>query len=174
MNKVISILLLTALAAPAQARMYQWIDPDTGTTQLSGKPPAWYRSGAEGPRVFVFENGRVIDDTGIALPEGETERLRQEALLQAEKDRAAALEKLLQARRQKAAMALAEDDGEVVVETPVAQAPAPSADASPGGPDAAGPTAEELRALIEQYELMRTLNARQVVEETEAAAPPAE
>jgi len=27
-----------------QAQMYQWTDPESGTTQLSGKPPAWYRS----------------------------------------------------------------------------------------------------------------------------------
>src|SRR5690554_7481361 len=47
-----------------RSRMYQWIDPDTQTTQLSGKPPTWYRSAEGGPRVLVFEKGLMVDDTG--------------------------------------------------------------------------------------------------------------
>jgi hypothetical protein len=60
--------------------MYQWVDPDNGTTQLSGKPPVWYRSGENGPRIFVFDKGRVIDDTAIEVSAAERNRLRQQAL----------------------------------------------------------------------------------------------
>jgi hypothetical protein len=63
------ILLCMLQIMPVAARMYQWNDPATGTTQLSGAPPAWYRSGETGPRVFVFERGRLIDDTGVAVDE---------------------------------------------------------------------------------------------------------
>jgi len=51
-----------ALAAP----MYQWTDPQTGSVQLAGHPPPWFRTGAPGPRVRVFEHGKVVDDTAYA------------------------------------------------------------------------------------------------------------
>ncbi len=57
-----AVCLLASGAAVAE-RMYQWLDPATGTMQLAGAPPAWYVNGAAGPRVRVFENGRVIEDT---------------------------------------------------------------------------------------------------------------
>ena len=78
------IILCLCCSTPVAARMYQWVDPQTGTTQLSGKPPPWYRSGDRGPRVYVFDNGKVIDDTGIRVSDSERERLRNEALLSAE------------------------------------------------------------------------------------------
>jgi len=80
-------LILGLASLPAQARMYQWIDPDTGTTQLSGKPPVWYRSAENGPRVIVFEKGKVIDDTSISIPDAQREVLRMEALTRVEEDR---------------------------------------------------------------------------------------
>lgn len=73
----LSIVLLAAL--PAQARMYQWVNPHSGRTQMSGKPPAWYRSDQPGPRVFVFENGRLIDDTGREVTAAERAALRSAA-----------------------------------------------------------------------------------------------
>jgi hypothetical protein len=77
------IALVVALAAaPASARVYQWVDPDSGNVYLSGSPPAWYRSGARGPRVLVFERGKVVDDTGRETSEEEAIALREEALLQ--------------------------------------------------------------------------------------------
>ena len=62
--------------------MYQWIDPVTGSIQMSGKPPAWYRSSWEGPRVRVLENGRLIDDTAITVSGDEMQALREEAFRQ--------------------------------------------------------------------------------------------
>ncbi len=72
-------VLLCGLPGVAAARMYQWADAQTGTVQLSGAPPAWYRGAQPGPRVFVFENGRLIDDTARALPAPEAALLRATA-----------------------------------------------------------------------------------------------
>lgn len=71
--------LLLACAAPASARMYQWVDAQTGTVQLSGTPPSWYRGAQPGPRVFVFENGRLVDDTARELPAERAALLRATA-----------------------------------------------------------------------------------------------
>jgi hypothetical protein len=75
----VSICLCCLSIAPAAARMYQWQNPATGTTQLSGTPPAWYRGADHGPRVFVFENNQLIDDTGIAVSAAQAGTLRAEA-----------------------------------------------------------------------------------------------
>lgn len=83
------------------ARMYQWVEPDTGTTQLSGKPPAWYRSDSGGPRVLVFEDGRLIDDTAIEVARELRRDLRKRAFIIAEQDRQLAKEKLVRAREMK-------------------------------------------------------------------------
>lgn len=78
----LSVAVLAALlawSAAVSARMYQWVDVDTGTVQLSGSPPAWYRGNERGPRVFVFENGRLVDDTARSLPAEEAAQLRAAA-----------------------------------------------------------------------------------------------
>ena len=64
-----SLALCLILTAPVEAWMFQWTHPAMGTVQLSGKPPAWYRGNEPGPRVFVFDNGELIDDTAVAVPE---------------------------------------------------------------------------------------------------------
>jgi hypothetical protein len=87
-----------------QAQMYQWADPETGTTQLSGKPPAWYRSAEGGPRVFVFNRGKIVDDTGIEVSDGKRISLRTKAFIDAEEDRVAANQKAMEAAKLKAAM----------------------------------------------------------------------
>ncbi len=87
-----------------QAQMYQWTDPETGTTQLSGKPPAWYRSGEGGPRVFVFNRGKIVDDTGIKISDEKRISLRTQAFIRAEKDTVAAQQKATEAAKLKAAM----------------------------------------------------------------------
>jgi hypothetical protein len=81
MNKVILLLALGCLAVSfeAAARMYQWLDSASGNVRLSGDPPPWYRSDRAGPRTLVFENGRIIDDTAIAVPPDDREALRQSA-----------------------------------------------------------------------------------------------
>jgi hypothetical protein len=81
-HKILYLFSITALMVwgdAVEARMYQWINPASGRTQLSGKPPAWYRGKTEGPRVFVFENGRLIDDTAREVSETERQSLRTQA-----------------------------------------------------------------------------------------------
>jgi len=162
MKQILLLIVLLQFSNIALARMYQWVDPDTGTTQLSGKPPTWYRSEEVGPRVIVYENGRIVDDTGIRLSASESESLRQQALISVEMDRASAMEKLQQARQQKATLDFlkrGEEPIEVVPETPVEQPVEETVQ-----PVDSGPTAEELRALIDQYEQMKTEDARQLLE----------
>ncbi|MGH8479543.1 MAG: hypothetical protein ACREXK_08220 [Gammaproteobacteria bacterium] len=67
------------VSVPVSARMYQWVNPGTGTTQWSGRPPAWYRGSQRGPRVLVFDDGRLIDDTARRVPDAEREVLRTQA-----------------------------------------------------------------------------------------------
>ena len=75
-------ILLALLAGPASARLYQWVDPETRHVYLSGSPPAWYRSGGKGPRVLVFDNGKLVDDTGREASEEEARALREQAAVQ--------------------------------------------------------------------------------------------
>ena len=82
------------LSFEAEARMYQWIDPVTGSIQMAGKPPAWYRSSWSGPRVRVLENGQLIDDTAIEVSEDEMLALREEAFRQFENQELEALKRL--------------------------------------------------------------------------------
>lgn len=107
----IFLLLLSSLA---EARMYQWVEPGVETTQLSGKPPAWYRSSSGGPRIFVFENGRLIDDTGVEVSDEVRQRLRQEAFIMAEEDRQKAKEKIAKANKLKEKFAKTEQQQEEV------------------------------------------------------------
>lgn len=80
MRRIVLLICCYCLAvAPAAARMYQWRNPATGTTQLSGTPPAWYRGTDAGPRVYVFENNALVDDTGVAVSDAEREALRAAA-----------------------------------------------------------------------------------------------
>ena len=170
MTRIVITVVLSLCCMPVSAaRMYQWVDPDTGTTQLSGKPPVWYRAVEPGPRTFVFEKDRIVDDTGISLSERERERLRQQALLDAEEEREAAREKLLQAKRIKAAFdqkqGAEEEQNETVdsgepVTTVAAEEPT-----SPPLPDAGEMSAEEMRALISAWELQQAERARELVQQ---------
>lgn len=77
----IAALLLSVLGgmpSSAVARMYQWVDPVTHSVQLSGTPPAWYRAD-DGPRVLVYERGRVIDDTARPVEPARRAELRARA-----------------------------------------------------------------------------------------------
>ncbi|MEQ8231029.1 MAG: hypothetical protein RLW61_16270 [Gammaproteobacteria bacterium] len=67
------------LTATADAQMYQWTNPSTGSVQLSGTPPAWYRASTPGPRTFVFADGRLVDDTAIMVSELQRRALREQA-----------------------------------------------------------------------------------------------
>ncbi len=76
------VVAIFALATPAHARMYQWVDAGSGNVRLSGEPPPWYRSGERGPRVLVFEDGRLVDDTAINLPPEQRKAYREAAFLE--------------------------------------------------------------------------------------------
>ncbi len=113
------LILMIIFSVDVNARMYQWVEPDTGTTQLSGKPPAWYRSDATGPRVLVFENGRLIDDTAVAVDDDVRFSMRQQALIQAESDQAAAKDKL--ARSNKLKQQYEQEEVETLDAEPIAE-----------------------------------------------------
>jgi len=74
-----AILTGTLCIHDAQARMYQWANPGSGTVQLSGSPPPWYRSTVAGPRVLVFDNGQLVDDTAVSVADDRRLALRANA-----------------------------------------------------------------------------------------------
>lgn len=76
---IVAVVLGLILAAPAAARMYQWVSPGSGRVQLAGSAPAWYRGLTVGPRVLVFENGELIDDTALTVSELQRVELRAAA-----------------------------------------------------------------------------------------------
>ncbi|RKZ35285.1 MAG: hypothetical protein DRQ37_06780 [Gammaproteobacteria bacterium] len=98
------LLPLLLLATTAEARLYQWTNPQTGSAQLSGAPPSWYRSPAGGPRILVYDQGQLIDDTAVALPSENSEILRKQAFRELEQQRQnQALKRLEQAAKREAA-----------------------------------------------------------------------
>lgn len=97
----ILLILLLFSSIPVEARMYQWLDAETGTTQLSGKPPTWYRSDQSGPRIFVFDGGKIVDDTGIKVSEEHRELLRQRAYDIAAEESILARAKAIEALKEK-------------------------------------------------------------------------
>jgi hypothetical protein len=170
--RILFVILLLSLAAPVAARMYQWVDPDTDTPQLSGKPPVWYRSREGGPRVLVFDRDKLVDDTGVAVSEPEREQLRQDALIQAERDQAALNERLLEAKRMQAVLDRNRPPEE---EAPVEEAPpvpAPEAVTAPApAPQDENSTVEAMRALVEQWDARRTDQARELAKGVEGDKP---
>ena len=164
-------IILVVFSSTASARMYQWVDPESGSTQLSGKPPMWYRSAEKGPRVFVFENSRVIDDTNIEVSDSEREKLRQEAFLQAEKDREKAKQKLMEARRLDAELALknappkgSEEPLPEIIEDPIEEDMAEmEKPPEPSGDEDA--TMEAMKKLIADWEKVQTDRARNVLQQ---------
>ena len=170
----ILFILLLSYSATISARMYQWVDPESGTTQLSGKPPMWYRSAQSGPRVFVFEKSKVIDDTGIEVSVLESERLRQRAFLQADEDRELAREKLLESKRldaalmqKQAALAKDEEQKEPLVEEFIEEE---VPEALPAASKEEPTTIEQMRKLIADWEKATTEKARGLLDIP--AAPP--
>lgn len=150
--------------------MYQWVDPATRITQLSGKPPVWYRSSKGGPRVIVFENNRVVDDTSIAVSAVEQERLRRQAFLEAETSRESAKEKLLQAKRLQAISELMstakdEDAAETPAATQQAAVPVPIVKNATAPPDVSNTAVvDQMRKLIEDWEKKNAESAKAVIE----------
>lgn len=81
--RLLGAALALLVCAASEARLYQWNDPRTGTTQLSGRPPAWYRKADVDPirlpRVLVFDNGLLIDDTHRRVSPEQHEALQAQA-----------------------------------------------------------------------------------------------
>jgi len=160
----------------SEARMYQWTEPGVETTQLSGKPPAWYRSAGGGPRVFVFDNGRLIDDTAVNVSEEVRLRMREEAFILVEKDKQKAKEKIAKAEeaRKKALQDKSDSsekitpdentDQESTIEL-ITEALFPE-DNREEQKDANSETQslDELRAIITDWEKSRTQDAKQALE----------
>jgi len=166
-----SVLFLSLLFGTiVQARMYQWVDPASGTTQLSGTPPTWYRSAEGGPRTFVIEKGQIIDDTAIKISDEQRNLLRQRAYLKVEEDRTAAAQKALEAEKLKAAFAIEPDEkitmeqqidtSEEVVEEVASEVD----ETTESKEDADEQTAEEMRAKIEDWENKLTDEAKKLLD----------
>ena len=116
MRGVVLIGLL-AVCVVAHARMYQWVNNSTGRVELSGTPPAWYRSDQGGPRIQVFDNGQMVDDTAIELSAAQNQKLREAAFEEFELRRQAEQVKRLErvARREAARQAQRRFEEEPVV-----------------------------------------------------------
>lgn len=179
--KVLRLSILIVLAftiLSAHARMYQWIDPASKITQLSGKPPVWYRSKKGGPRIIVFENNRIVDDTNIRVSDVEQERLRRQAFLETETNREAAKEKLLQAKRLEAIserMGGGKDQTKATPLTPTVQANNTEPQSSTTSPPAAVTDAavvNRMRLLIQQWEAKNAASAKAVIEPGTPVSPP--
>ena len=162
-SRILLIVLILA-SIPVQARMYQWKDPETGTTQLSGKPPAWYRSDEGGPRIIVFDKGRIIDDTNIRVSDEERESLRLQALVNVENDRETARKKMLEAEQMKSKLDIVPEGKEQVTESEVPETPQQEiktpGDDSGEQTRAPGPEEEKMRKLISDWEKLMTEQAK--------------
>ncbi len=170
-------LALLLMAGPLEARMYQWVNPASGHTQFSGKPPAWYRSKAGGPRVFVFENGRLVDDTDREVSEVERQTLRTQAFSLADSHKKptagkafgsnppeAAPVKPLSAGAQEGAMAeqkAAAKDEKEGIQTPAQEIP-PEAD-----------TIERLKRIIADWDKHKEEEAKRLLETLSDPGSPA-
>jgi hypothetical protein len=86
MNRLL-IVLLVLVSTAAGARMYQWQDPASKSVQFSGVPPAWYRSPEGGPRVRVYDGGKLVDDTYIQLSEEAAREMRELAFRTLQEER---------------------------------------------------------------------------------------
>lgn len=173
--RTIFFLFFCLATFAADARMYQWVEPGVETTQLSGKPPTWYRSSVGGPRVFVFENGRLIDDTAVQVSDEVRQRMREEAFLLAEEDRKKAEEKIAKAReaeqKRKKLSELDEEDPQIAdvdeeestVEL-LTDALFPKEEEKEDEETLSASDMDELRSMIADWEASQTESAKQALE----------
>jgi hypothetical protein len=154
------LALVPQHAAASGERLYQWQDARTGRTQLSGRPPGWYRAASGvGPRVLVFSAGRLIDDTALAVSDDLRRALREEALLTVDTAPAVA------GVDEPAPTDLAGGDDVTAAETLTTLLPEEARDAE-GSVPAAGDLDARRQALevIERFDRARLAAARAVVE----------
>jgi hypothetical protein len=171
MFRYLLVIFIIFFSHSAIARMYQWVDPENGTTQLSGKPPAWYRSKEDGPRVYVFERCKIIDDTSIRVSDEQEKILRLRAFLKVEEDKETARKKIRAAEEMKALMEMkptaemesstlfADEHDLVILEEVKLKNKNEREEAEEK--QAIG---EELRALIEDWESQRTDEAKELLD----------
>ena len=77
---------------------------------MSGEPPSWYRSGNDGPRVLVFENGYLVDDTSILVSSSRSRALRSAAFDELKRRRTLeAVERIAQGRAREEDRELADE-----------------------------------------------------------------
>lgn len=164
MRKLIPLLiLLLSVSAPVAARMYQWVDSDTGNVRMSGDPPPWYRNGRNGPRVLVFENGRLIDDTAVPLSPEQRKAVRETAFhdadLRREQEAVRMLERaaLREARRREESNR-PEAGQPVTPDSTTTEAPPPEDDrASPPADAPEAAMVEQLKALLSEWDQQQGL-----------------
>ena len=146
------IIMLIIFMQPVGARMYQWVDPVSGTTQLSGTPPTWYRSGQDAPRVFVFEQGQLVDDTGMTVGEGQRRQLRREALIRAEESIDAARRKAEQSAQRRSRL----DDNDTGI-PPVPELPEAAPPPDELEQEATAETVDEAELIKKEMQELRRL-----------------
>jgi len=166
--------LLLVLSQDVFARMYQWTEAGTGSTQLSGKPPMWYRSATSGPRVFVFDNGRLIDDTSVEVDEEVRQQLRQRAFALVEEDQQKAKDKLAKSlelkekydedKSQRSELNSSEEEHQEAVVEEERYVDEGPIDDLPDDADSEN-TVENLRKLITEWENAQTESAKKALEQ---------
>ena len=167
LNISIAVIAISVLSGTVEARMYQWVSADSGLTQLSGKPPSWYRSDKIGPRVFVFENGSLVDDTAVVVERRQQIALRMQTFrLADEEGRAQALERV---RRQEMLAADARDasDAGEYTDEEMALTQVRTSESSDREAEKEAPTREtmdRLRSVVNTWDLLRTQEARSLLE----------
>lgn len=129
--RVLILPMLVAAACAADARMYQWQSTHSGRIELSGTPPSWYRSGLEGPRVLVYEEGRLVDDTAVALSRDKAELLRNSAFDEIERRRHEETVKRLERAARRAAVRREQSEEATAAASGESQQPAASSEAVP-------------------------------------------
>jgi len=139
----------------AEARLYQWTNPTTGLAQMSGTPPSWYRRNSDAPRVLVYEDGALVDDTALRVSDEHAIALRQAAFDEANRRRELdALQRLEETARREADKA----ERKLRIKrkrTRVASNEAPQAEPEPTlGPleQFGADTIERLKSLISEFD----------------------
>ncbi len=165
---IIGVCVIALSCADAHARMYQWSNPSSGIVQLSGSPPAWYRSTTQGPRVLVFDNGQLIDDTAVTVDEPVRQSLRAEAFTDEEAIVAttAPTPTPPPQERLRDALAAAADEGVNVQAVAEAFTTEQATTASPQG--AVEQTVAELKSLLDAWDSRRLDEAKSLLLENDA------
>lgn len=163
---ILSACVIALAAADAQARMYQWSNPSSGIVQLSGSPPAWYRSTTQGPRVLVFDNGQLIDDTAVIVGEPVRQSLRAAAFTDEDTVAAAPTATPPPRERLRDALAAAADEGVNVQAVAEAFTTEQTSTASPQG--AVEQTVAELKSLLDAWDSRRLDEAKSLLLENDA------